>query len=208
MDILFFKIIHEQADSQFLLSYIIQEAHPIIARYGDNQIGTILPDWQMDSPGTSIAFCGDRSVLERILRQEYFQIMVNQDVLRSSIEELSLESYKMVRFVKNQKITGNTAKAIKRKVKRVIRRQIERGEIQHAREYRPRKDQQQSDIPATYYHLFYPDSISSKRNMPLCVQLVPAEENEELSSQKTFDHYGFSTLSFHRGLVPLILPFF
>lgn len=208
MNVLLFKIIRKQVDHQSLLGYLIQEAHPVIARYGENRIGTIFPNWQLDSSGDSIAFCGERAVLEKILKQEYIQDLTDQRAIKSTIEVVSLENCRMVRFIRNQKITGNTPKGIKRKVERVIRRQIERGEIQHAREYRPRNDQQQSNIPATFYHLFFPDSKSTEQNMPLCIQLVPVEKNEKQPTQKTFDNYGFSTLSDHRAAVPLFLPFF
>ena len=207
MHFLFCKIMPENVDQAFL-SYIIQEAHPIIARYGNNQLATLFPGWRLETPGNSIAFHGNKPILEKILKQEYFQEMIDQGVLQTVITQISTENYPKVMFIKNQKITGNTPKAIKGKVKRIIRRQIERGEIQHASEYRPRTDQQQKGMPDTFFHLFYPDSMSTQRNMPLCVQLVPAEENDASSALQTFDHYGFSTLNEHRATVPLISPFF
>ena len=208
MHFLFCKIMPEDADYHTVLSYMIQEAHPIIARFGNNQLATLLPSWQLESPGRTIAFSGEKPTLEKILKQEYFQEMIDQEVLQTTITKISTEDYPRVRFIKNQKITHNTPKAIQRKIRRSIRRQIERGEIQSAQEYRPRTDQSQGDMPNTFYHLLYHDSSSTLQNMPLCIQLVPVEENEEPPTQQTFDHYGFSTLSEHRATVPLITPFF
>ena len=199
----------EDADCHTFLSYMIQEAHPVIARYGNNQLATLLPGWQLETPGNNIAFYGNKSILEKILKQEYFQEKIGQEALQATITTISTENCQRGRFIKNQKITSNTPKAIQRKVRRIIRRQIESGEIQHAREYRPRTDQQQKEMPDTFFHLFYPDSMSTQRNMPLGVQLVPAEEGGgEPSALQTFDHYGFSTLNKHRATVPLISPFF
>ena len=89
---------------------MIQEAHPIIARYGNNQLATLFPDWRLETPGNSIAFHGNKSILEKILKHEYFQEMIDQEVLQTTITQISTENYPRVRFIKNQKITSNTAK--------------------------------------------------------------------------------------------------
>lgn len=207
MSHLLFKIIPSDAEPQFLLSYILQEAHPVIARYGNNQIGTQLPEWIIDEPGRSIAFSGDNAVLKKIVELEYFQHLLDGQVLDAGFIDVDQGSCQRAMFMKNQKITSNTLKGVQRKIRRIIRRQIERGEIQHAREYRPRTDQQQ-EVPNTFFHLFYPDSKSTEQNMPLCIQMLPVTEGDELRGNETFDHYGFSTLSEHRGSVPLISSIF
>ena len=205
---LLFKIIPEDADSKFLLSYILQEAHPVIARYGDNKIGTLFPGWRLEDPGRSIAFYGEISVLKKIIEREYFRAMLENERLESKLLEIDSASANKAMFLKNQKITGSMPNAQQRKVKRIIRRQIERGEISNPAEYQPRIDQQQTAIPDTFFHLFFPDSMSTGQNMPLCIQMIPIEENEELEGSQTFDHYGFSTLQEHRASVPLISPIF
>ena len=202
------KIIPEEADPQFLLSYILQEAHPVIARYGNNQIGTLFPEWNVDDPGSSIAFYGDSTVLNKIMEREHLRDMLDGEILELKILEVDPENAQKAIFLKNQKITSSSPKGQQRKVKRIIRRQIERGEIKSAQEYCPREDQQQTIIPDTFYHLFFPDSISTGQNMPLCIQMIPVDENVQLKGNKTFDHYGFSTLSEHRAFVPLTPPIF
>ena len=208
MNHMLLKIIPEEADPQFLLSYILQEAHPVIARYGNNQIGTLFPEWNVDDPGRSIAFYGDSTVLNKIMEREYLRDMLDGEILELKILEVDPENAQKAMFLKNQKITGSMPNAQQRKVKRIIRRQIERGEISNPAEYQPRIDQQQTAIPDTFFHLFFPDSMSTGQNMPLCIQMIPIEENEELEGSQTFDHYGFSTLQEHRASVPLISPIF
>ena len=133
MYFLFCKIMPKDADCHTVLGYAIQEAHPIIARFGNNQVATLLPSWQLASPGSCIAFHGEKPILEKILNREYFQEMVDQKALQIAIADISTEKYPRVRFVKNQKITRNTPKARRGKKRRSIRRQIERGEIQSAK---------------------------------------------------------------------------
>ncbi|WP_157674051.1 type I-F CRISPR-associated endoribonuclease Cas6/Csy4 [Endozoicomonas ascidiicola] len=208
MNYLSFKIIPDDADPRFLLGYILQEAHPIIARYGNNKIGTLFPEWNVDEPGRSIAFCGALDVLNRIMKHEYFRVMIDAGVLKYKLLDIDPINHQKVIFLKNQKITSNTPKRQQGKIKRIIKRQIERGEIQSAREYRPRTDQQQTDMPDVFYHLFFLDSKSTEQIMPLCIQMIPVAESEGIVGTQTFDHYGFSTLEQHRAVVPLISPIF
>lgn len=206
MNHLLFKIIPEDVGQQFLLSYILQEAHPVIARYGNNQIGTLFPEWNIDQPGRSIAFYGDLTVLNKIMEREYFRYMLDGEILESKILKVDPENAQKAIFLRNQRITSNSPKGQQRKVKRIIRRQIERGEIKSPKEYRPREDHQQTAIPDTFYHLFFPESMSTGQNMPLCIQMLPFDGTEDPENSQTFDHYGFSTLSEHRATVPLISP--
>ncbi|WP_422460473.1 type I-F CRISPR-associated endoribonuclease Cas6/Csy4 [Endozoicomonas sp. ALB115] len=208
MNHLLFKIITEDADPQFLLSYILQESHPVIAHYGNNQIGTLFPEWNVDDPGRSIAFYGDSTVLNKIMEREYFRDMLDGEILESKLLEVDPENAQKAIFLRNQRITSNSPKGQQRKVKRIIRRQIDRGEISSPAEYKPRSDQHQTEVQDIFFHLFFPDSMSTGQNMPLCIQMVPVDESEELEGLQTFDHYGFSTLQEHRASVPLIKPIF
>ena len=208
LNYLFFKIIPADAAPLFLMNYILQEAHPIIARYGDHKVGTIFPEYDIESPGRTIAFQGDQAVLDRILAQDYFKTMEEGGVLKHQFAETDPNEHPLVLFLRNQKITASTPRGQQRKIRRIIRRQIERGEISNAREYQPRTDQQQSESPDTFYHLFFSDSKSTGQNMPLCIQMIPVNISSEPTASHTFDHYGFSTLREHRASVPLFLPIF
>ncbi|UYM17674.1 type I-F CRISPR-associated endoribonuclease Cas6/Csy4 [Endozoicomonas euniceicola] len=210
MKILHLNIISRDAEPRFLMGYILQQAHPVIANDGDSKIGTIFPDWNIETPGRCLAFYGKKAILNKILQQNYFKEMIDLNILEAVIVEAPMGDFPKVRFIRNQKITGNTPNAIKRKVRRIISRQIQRGEIDNESQYRPRLDQNLGDFPDTFYHILYLDSSSTQQNMPLCIQLESINEGESklCMERNTFDHYGFSSLSKHRGVVPMVSPFF
>ena len=204
-----FKVILENASPHFVLGYILQEAHQVIERYGNNEISTVFPDWNISSPGLLVSFIGKYSVLEKILKKPYFQDMIDMHLLAYSLENIAIDGLQKIRFVKNQKITGQTPKAIQRKVKRIIKRQIERGEIKHPWEYKPREDQQIKKSLDIFFHIIYLQSTSTDQIMPLCIQ---AEYIYNFTDTETvlinFDSYGLSTLFEHRGITVLPTPFF
>lgn len=204
-----FKVILENASPNYVLGYILQEAHQVIARYGNNEISTVFPDWNLNSPGLLVSFIGKYSVLEKILNKPYFQEMIDMGLLAYSFENITCDGLQKIRFVKNQKITGQTPKAIQRKVKRIIKRQIERGEIKHPWEYKPREDQQVKKSLDTFFHIIYLVSASTDQTMPLCIQAEYIDNSADIETVFiSFDSYGLSTLFEHRGITVLPTPFF
>ena len=206
MYILQIKILPQDVDLSFLLGHIIQEAHLVIAKYGTHKIGTYFPEWSENTLGNYIGFCGNFDVLDRIIQQEYFDVMTNLNNFQSAIREIDSEQHSHVRFIRNQKLIASTPKGVQRKVKRIIKRQIARGEIGSEKEYQPRKDRPQISITETLGHVLYLESCSTQKTVPLYIQRESVRKDED-STQKTFDNYGFSSVLEHRATVPLILPF-
>ncbi|MFA8092117.1 type I-F CRISPR-associated endoribonuclease Cas6/Csy4 [Klebsiella oxytoca] len=156
------------------------------------QIGVSFPDWNMRTPGRSIAFVStNRSVLEAFRHRSYFQMMEEAHLFSISQVLNVPEACMYVRFVRNQNVAKIFPGERKRRLERAKRRANERGEFFH-----PHTPAIEREID--FFHSIFMQSSSNGHNYVLHIQ----KQAVDSVNNDTFNSYGLASNQIHKGCVP------
>jgi CRISPR-associated endonuclease Csy4 len=182
----------EEANSALLMGRCISIMHGYISRHNIKGIGVTLPAWSDSSIGNVIAFTHrDGNVLSDLRQQAYFQDMQECGFFKlgqvSDVPNDCLE----VRFRRNQQVAKMFAGESRRRLKRLKKRALARGEP-----FSPEKDNKPRDLE--FFHRIAISSKSSQQDYLLHIQRDVVDKQEE----PEFSCYGFASNAKFNGTVP------
>jgi CRISPR-associated endonuclease Csy4 len=186
------RFLPEQANLALLTGRCISIMHGLICKHEIQGLGVSFPAWSDASIGNMISFVHtDIAVLNELRLQGYFQDMQEYGTFKVGDVEAVPDDCAEVRFKRNQGIAKMFVGEARRRLKRLEKRAISRGEV-----FEPRKNSEVREVD-----LFHCIAISSKRteqDFLLHVQKEPVTEQ----SEPEFNQYGFATNEQLRGTVP------
>lgn len=184
--------IPKEANLALLMGRCVSIMHDYICKYAIQGMGVSLPTWSNDSIGNVIAFIHkDISILNKLSGNKYFQDMKEVGFFKLSDVSPVPDNCGEVRFIRNQKVAKKFVGETRRRLKRLKKRALDRGE-----EFNPVKSSfsRRFDI----FHRIPASSKSSQQNYILHIQ----KEISVLRVAPEFNYYGFATNQKYRGSVP------
>lgn len=119
----------EQCDHALLAGRCIKVLHGFMSRNGQFNIAVSFPHWSEKTLGDQLDFVApDSNLLESLVKQPYFQMMIDNGLFEVSDVEEVPKSKSFVKFVRNQSIDKMTPAAKARRLRRAKKRALERGE--------------------------------------------------------------------------------
>jgi len=181
-------------DKALLAGRCIKVLHGFMSRNEKFNIAVSFPRWNQKDIGRQIAFVSpDSDLLGRLLEQKYFQMMIENGLFEvSSITELE-ESNRYVKFVRNQAIDKMTPAAKARRLKRVQKRALARGEL-----FEPVAPKSKE---VDFFHSIPMESSTSQMNYMLRVQRYELDSVDDSESFEVCS-YGLSTKTNREALIP------
>jgi CRISPR-associated endonuclease Csy4 len=124
------EFLPKEANLALLLGRCISIMHGFICKHNIQGIGVSLPRWSDTSIGNKIAFIHyDESILKSLKQQSYFQDMKDCGFFKLSEVSLVPNDCKEVRFKRNQSIAKIYVGGSRRRLKRLEKRALARGEV-------------------------------------------------------------------------------
>lgn len=186
------KILPEDSNLALLLGRCISILHGFICKNSISGLGISFPGWSDESIGNTIAFVHvDTDVLKKLQSQSYFQDMQNFGVFKIFDNQPVPGDCSEVIFKRNQAIAKMFVGDARRRLKRLEKRALQRGEV-----FNPVKNQSEREFDI--FHCVALGSTSSKQEFLLHIQRerVTNHQNAE------FNQYGLATNQRCRGSVP------
>ena len=206
MDKRYFTVVRSKisdVDFSLLSGRCIKVLHGFLAsKYNDinHSIGVTFPKWTNDSLGNEIAFIStSSSVLEQLMNQRYFEIMVSNKIFSISSICTVPKEIPEVQFIRNQNIAKCFGGEKRRRLARGMRRAAERGET-----FEPESAFNERDV-----EFFHRISMTSKQSGQS--YLLHIQKQDAKSINHTFNAYGFATRQKYKVSVPdlsCLDPFF
>lgn len=165
-----------------------------MSRNGQFNIAVSFPRWSAKTVGNQIVFVSpDSNLLDFLLQQPYFQVMIDNGLFEASDVEDVPKSESFVKFVRNQSIDKMTPAAKARRLRRAQKRALARNE-----EFDPIAPQSKE---VDFFHNIPMESSGSRMSYMLRVQRYEAHQANEI---ETFEvcSYGLSTNESHEALIP------
>jgi len=165
-----------------------------MSRNGQFNIAVSFPNWSEKTVGNQIVFISpDKNILDFLLEQAYFRIMIDNGLFEASDVEDVMKSERFVKFVRNQSIDKMTPAAKARRLRRAQKRAIARGG-----KFDPIAPQSKE---VDFFHNIPMESSESGMSYMLRVQRYEAHQANEI---ETFEvcSYGLSTNESHEALIP------
>lgn len=186
------QFIPKEANCAMLAGRCISIMHGFVCKNSIEGLGVSFPSWSVDSIGNTVAFVHtDKKVLSRLLKQKYFQEMIECGFFNSSsIEQVPIDSNE-VRYIRNQSISKAFSGAHRRRLLRLKKRALVRGEV-----FNPSKCVNEREFE--HFHKVPISSHSNKHDFMLFVQKDVV--NGEISQE--FGSYGLATNQRFQGCVP------
>lgn len=186
------EFLPKEANLALLMGRCVSIMHGFICKYNIQGIGVTLPTWSDNSIGNVIAFIHtDASLLNKLEEQTYFQDMKEVGFFKLSDVSPVPDHCDEVRFIRNQYIAKKFVGETRRRLKRLKKRALARGE-----EFTPKKSSF-----SRAFDTFYRIAISSKSSQEDYILHIQ-KEISVLRSEPIFNSYGFSTNIECRGTVP------
>ncbi|GIU01804.1 type I-F CRISPR-associated endoribonuclease Cas6/Csy4 [Shewanella morhuae] len=186
------RFLPKEANLELLTGRCISVLHGYVSKHDIEGLGVSFPAWSDTSIGNAVAFVhSDTAILNELKKQSYFPDMQECGFFEISQVEIVPNDCREVRFKRNQAIAKLFVGEARRRLKRLEKRAISRGEV-----FEPRKNSEVREV-----ELFHCIAISSKRteqDFLLHVQKEPVTEQGE----PEFNQYGFATNEQLRGTVP------
>ena len=166
--------------------------HGFVCRHGINGLGVSFPAWSDVSIGNFIAFVhSDTHILKELQCQHYFQHMKNEGLfLISHVEPVPIDCDE-VRFKRNQSLGKMFAGDARRRLKRLERRALERGEV-----FKPKSNTSQREFDT--FHRVMMNSSSNREDYIIHIQ----KDEVEKPLEPLFCNYGLATNELYLGTVP------
>ena len=136
------KILPEDSNLALLLGRCISILHGFICKNSISGLGISFPSWSDESIGNAIAFVHvDTDVLKKLQSQSYFQDMQNFGVFKICDVQPVPGDCSEVIFKRNQAIAKMFVGNARRRLKRLERRALLRGEV-----FNPVKNQSEREF--------------------------------------------------------------
>ncbi|WP_028774762.1 type I-F CRISPR-associated endoribonuclease Cas6/Csy4 [Shewanella waksmanii] len=195
------RFLPEQANLALLTGRCISVMHGFICKREIQGLGVSFPAWSDASIGNMIAFVHtDKGVLNELRLQGYFRDMQECGFFSVGNVETVPDDCAEVRFKRNQNIAKIFVGETRRRLKRLEKRAIARGEV-----FEPNKNGEQRELDR--FHCIAIASTSTEQDFLLHVQ----KENVQQREAAEFSQYGLATNQLLRGTVPdfgLFRPYF
>jgi len=186
------RFLPEQANLALLTGRCISVMHGFICKRDIQGLGVSFPAWSDTSIGNMIAFVHtDIGVLNELRLQGYFQDMQECGFFSIGPVEAVPDNCGEVRFKRNQSIAKIFVGEARRRLKRLEKRALARGEI-----FNPNKSPEPREREA--FHRIAMSSGRSQEDYILHVQKDTADKQLE----PMFNSYGFATNQQLNGTVP------
>jgi CRISPR-associated endonuclease Csy4 len=186
------RFIPKEANLALLMGRCISVMHGFICNREISGLGVTFPAWSDSSIGDVIAFVHtDAAILDGLKQQSYFQEMAAFGFFCvSSVASVPLECSE-VRFKRNQCIAKMFVGEALRRLKRLEKRALARGEV-----FKPIKHFKERDFDT--FHCIAVSSASTSQDFLLHIQ----REIVAIPQEPAFSKYGLATNKVHNGSVP------
>jgi len=186
------RFVPEEANCGLLMGRCISIMHGYISKHSVEGMGGTLPAWSDSSIGNVIAFTHrDGEILNELRQQSYFQDMQECGFFKlgqvSDVPNDCLE----VKFRRNQQVAKMFAGENKRRLERLKKRALARGEP-----FLPVKENKPRDLEL--FHRIAMSSKSSQQDYLLHIQRDVVDKQAE----PEFSCYGFASNTKFNGTVP------
>lgn len=186
------RFLPEQANLALLSGRCISVMHGFICKHEIQGLGVSFPAWSDVSIGNMIAFVHtDIAVLNELRLQGYFQDMQEYGAFNIGDVEAVPDSCTEVRFKRNQAIAKMFVGETRRRLKRLEKRALARGEV-----FNPSKSYEPRELDS--FHCIAVGSTSTEQDFLLHVQ----KENVQKREGAEFSQLGLATNQLLRGTVP------
>lgn len=185
------RFVPKEANSALLMGRCISIMHGYISRHNIKGIGVTLPAWSNGSIGNIIAFTHrDGDMLNELRQQSYFQDMQECGFFKLGQVDVVPENCIEVKFRRNQQIAKMFVGENRRRLKRLKKRALARGEP-----FSPVKHSSRE------FEVFHRISMSSKSNQQDYILHIQRDTVDKKTEPK-FSCYGFASNSKLNGTVP------
>ena len=186
------RFLPEQANLALLTGRCISVMHGFICKRDIQGVGVSFPAWSDASIGNMIAFVHtDIDVLKELSQQHYFQDMQEYGFFSVGNVEAVPNGCAEVRFKRNQGISKMFVGEARRRLKRLEKRALARGEV-----FEPNKNDEPRELEN--FHCIAIGSTSTEQDFLLHVQ----KENVQKREEAEFSQYGLATNQQLKGTVP------
>lgn len=186
------RFLPREANLALLMGRCISVMHGYICKHEIKSLGVTFPAWSDASIGNVIAFVhSDEIVLSELKQQSYFQYMKECGFFSLGNVEIVPSDCAEVRFKRNQAIAKMFVGEARRRLKRLEKRALVRGET-----FNPIKNTQPREFNT--FHPIVMSSGSNKQDYLLHIQKMVAKEQTE----SLFSSYGFASNLQLNGTVP------
>jgi CRISPR-associated endonuclease Csy4 len=186
------RFLPKEANLELLTGRCISVLHGYVSKHDIEGLGVSFPAWSDTSIGNAVAFVhSDTAILNELKKQSYFQDMQECSFFEISPVEIVPNDCREVRFKRNQAIAKLFVGEVRRRLKRLEKRAIARGEI-----FEPIRSSEVREVDL--FHCIAISSKSTEQDFLLHVQKEPVTEQGE----PEFNQYGFATNEQLRGTVP------
>jgi len=187
----------ERCDNEVLAAKCLSILHGFNYKYDTRSIGVSFPDWCDETVGKRLTFISTSKVeLDLLLKHQYFNQMRQLSYFDISATATIADDCEYVLFVRNQSIDKSTAAGQARKLRRLEKRAIARGEA-----FNSALIKQKELIVFPHYHSLEVGSQSKNRIFRLNIQMKVTHSFEGSSM---FSSYGLSNTENSYQAVPLI----
>lgn len=187
----------ERCDNEVLAAKCLSILHGFNYKYETRSIGVSFPEWCDDTVGKKLSFiCASKIELDLLLKHQYFIQMRLLGYFDISATASVPGDCAYVAFVRNQSIDKTFAAGQARKLKRLEKRAIARGE-----KFNPALIRQEESIILPHYHSLEISSQSKNSPFRLNIQMKPEQGFE---GSLIFSSYGLSNASNSYQPVPFI----
>ncbi|MBB1476842.1 type I-F CRISPR-associated endoribonuclease Cas6/Csy4 [Shewanella sp. SG41-3] len=186
------RFLPKEANLELLTGRCISVLHGYVSKHDITGLGVSFPAWSDTSIGNAVAFVhSDTAILNELKKQSYFQDMQECIFFEISQVEIVPNDCREIRFKRNQAIAKLFVGEARRRLKRLEKRAIARGEI-----FEPSKNTEPRDLDV--FHRIAMTSQRTKQDYILHIQKVVVEKRYE----PLFNSYGFATNKLLSGTVP------
>jgi CRISPR-associated endonuclease Csy4 len=186
------RFLPKEANLELLTGRCISVLHGYVSKHDIEGLGVSFPAWSDSSIGNAVAFVhSDTKILNELKKQSYFQDMQECSFFEISPVEIVPNDCREVRFKRNQAIAKLFVGEARRRLKRLEKRAIARGEV-----FDPMKNFEVREVDL--FHCIAISSKSTEQDFLLHVQKEPVTEQ----GKPEFNQYGFATNEQLKGTVP------
>jgi len=186
------RFLPREANLALLMGRCISVMHGYICKHEIKGLGVTFPAWSDASIGNVITFVhSEKAVLSELKQQSYFQYMKECGFFSLGNIEVVPSDCAEVRFKRNQAIAKIFVGEARRRLKRLEKRALVRGET-----FNPIKNTQPREF--NIFHRIAINSGSNKQDYLLHIQKMVAKEQAE----PLFSSYGFASNQRQNGTVP------
>ena len=186
----------EYRNNEALAAKCIKELHSFNYKYSTRSIGISFPLWTQETVGRKLTFVSaNKRELDCLISRAYFSQMAKLSYFSISKPQAVPDDCSYALFSRKQSIDKSTPSGFARKLKRLERRALERGET-----FNPELYSKNVKTEFHHYHSLEEESSSGDK-FSLRIQMNVSVNNE---GKAIFSSYGLGNSEAGLRLVPLI----